>query len=67
MKQTEDIKKYREMKVEQLQALILDNKKELMHNTLKIKAGKMSNFSVSLKVKKNIARIKTIISEKGME
>jgi len=67
MKTVEDIKKYREMKVEQLQALILDLKKEQMHNTLKIKAGKMNNCSVSLKVRKNIARIKTILSEKEME
>lgn len=67
MKSTEEIKKYREMKADQLQALILDMEKESMHDTLKIKAGKMNNFSVTSKVRKNIARINTILSEKGIE
>ncbi len=67
MKKVEDIKKYREMKVDQLQALVLDLEKEMMHDTLKIKAGKMNNFSVVSKVRKNIARIKTIINEQEAE
>ncbi len=65
MKSTEEIKKYREMKVDQLQALVLDMEKEMMHDTLKIKAGKMNNFSQIQKIRKNIARINTIISEQG--
>lgn len=67
MKKVEEIKKYREMKVDQLQALVLDMQKVSMHDTLKIKAGKMNNFSVTSKVRKNIARINTILTEKGLE
>ena len=67
MKTTEETKKYKEMDIAQLDALLLSLKKELMGNTLKVKAGKMNNFSVVSKAKKNIARINTIISEKEME
>ena len=67
MKTVEEITKYREMKVEQLQALILEMKRELALNTLKIKAGKLSNSAVISKTRKNLARALTILSQKEME
>lgn len=67
MKKVEDIKKYREMKVEQLEASLLDLKKGIISDSLKIKAGKANNFAIIEKSRKSIARIKTIISEKGLE
>lgn len=67
MKTTEEMKKYREMDLAKLQdeANVLAMK--YAETTLKIKAGKESNFSSVSKVRKNIARLNTIISEKSAE
>lgn len=50
-----------------LDASILDMKKTLTKSMLRIKAGKMDDFSTAKKTRKSIARITTIINEKEME
>jgi|GEM_PF-1203988 len=67
MKKVEEIKKYRSMDNKALEAELTSLEKELNLNVLKVKADKAKNYSLISKTKKNIARIKTIISEKDAE
>ncbi|MCX6809067.1 MAG: 50S ribosomal protein L29 [Candidatus Berkelbacteria bacterium] len=67
MKSTEEIKKFRDMDIEHLikELAML----ELTHeaNRLKVAAGKLGNHAQLEVERQNIARIKTIINEKGEE
>lgn len=67
MKKTEEIKKYQEMSLDNLKSTLKDLKKELVSNSLKVQAEKLTNYSVVSKTKKSIARINTLISAKSAE
>lgn len=67
MKNQEQIKSYREQNAEKLGAELLDLQKKLANASLKVSAGKLDDYSSISKIKKNIARVKSIINEKGME
>jgi ribosomal protein L29 len=67
MKKVEEIKKYQEMSLENLKSTLKDLKKELVSNSLKVQAEKLTNYSVISKTKKSIARINTLISAKSAE
>lgn len=67
MKTTEDIKKYRAMTKEQLEKELTVLEHSAMTNKLRVAAGKLDNFSLVCKAKKNIARVETIINEKDGE
>ena len=64
MKTIEEMKDLRSMDVKKLETELKDNQKKLMQNSLKVAAGKLENFSLIKKSRKNIARIKTLINEK---
>lgn len=64
MKITEEIKNLKSLGQEQLEKELLETKKKLMQDSLRVKAGKLDNYSVISKNKKKIARISTIINEK---
>lgn len=65
MKIKEQMKKYREMKDAELAIELKKIKKELTLSSLKVKVGKLTNISQVKKIKKNIARINSVISEKA--
>ena len=65
MKITEQIKKYRGMKDTELVSELKNLKKELTLVSLKVKVGKQADISQVNKIKKNIARLNSIISEKA--
>ncbi len=65
MKVKEQMKKYREMKDSDLAAELKNIKKELTLASLKVKVGKQSDISQVKKIKKNIARINSIVTEKA--
>ena len=67
MKSTEELKKYKTLSLEQLEAEEDDARFKLAGYSLKVQAGKMDNFSLIGKTKKNIARLRSIISEKKLE
>jgi len=67
MKSTEQIKKYTEMSNDALVKELDLLERELSNNFLKVQADKLQNNSVISKAKKNIARIKTILSAKSAE
>lgn len=54
---------YRDLGIEELQAVLLDKKRFNMHLRFKKKMGELSDFSLIKKVKKDIARILTCINE----
>ena len=64
MKNTESLKKYRAMSEKDLVSELKNVKKEQTLATLKVGAGKEDNFSQIEKLRKNIARIKTLLAEK---
>lgn len=64
MKSTENLKKYRSMKVEDLQSELKNQEKDNIINILKIKSGKESNTSIAKKNRRSIAIINTILNEK---
>lgn len=63
MKKTEEIKKLRSLDKKALKAELLKQKNEHVLVSLKVGAGKEDNFSQIKKLRKNIARINTILSE----
>lgn len=65
MKVKEQMKKYREMKDSDLAVELKNIKKELTLASLKVKVGKQSDISQVKKIKKNIARINSIVTEKA--
>mgnify|MGYP001797936706 CR=1 FL=1 len=66
MKITEIVKKYRGMKNEELAKELATRTDEFTLASLKVKVGKESNISLANKLKKDVARIKTIIKEKEL-
>ena len=64
MKVKEQMKKYRGMKDSELTSELKDMEKELALANLKVKVGKLEDISSVNKMKKNIARVKTIASER---
>jgi ribosomal protein L29 len=64
MKIKEQVKKFRDMKEPDLAAELKNVKKELALASLKVKVGKLDDISKIKKMKKNIARINSILSEK---
>ena len=67
MKRTEEIQKYRESNLEKLNEELRLAQKKISNLSLKVAAGKESNFSEIGKTRKSIARISSIISEKRAE
>lgn len=64
MKQIEETKKIRAMKLDDLEKEVKKAEREYALTNLKVKAGKQSDFSAVSKLRKNVARMKTIIIEK---
>lgn len=64
MKIKEQMKKYREMKDSELAMELKNMRKELALISLKVKVGKLTNISEVKKVKRNIARINSVVLEK---
>lgn len=64
MKNTESLKKYRAMKIDDLKKELKAVQKEHALCSLKVGAGKEDNFSQISKLSKNIARINTLLLEK---
>jgi len=67
MKKIEELKKMREMNLEHLEKELVQSEKEFTGTKLRVTAGKMANYSQIDKIRKNIARLKTIINEKFAE
>ena len=67
MKSTEETKKYREMPVDKLSLELVEIRRNLAHAELKVQAGKLDKYSDLEKLRKSVARISTIISEKSAE
>jgi len=61
----EQMKKYREMKDAELATELKNIQKELTLSSLKVKVGKLTDISQVKKMKRNVARINSIISEKA--
>jgi ribosomal protein L29 len=64
MKNTETVKKLRAMKEPELIKEMRSLQKDYTLASLKVKAGKQDNFSAVDKLKKDIARVKTLLVEK---
>jgi ribosomal protein L29 len=64
MKNTETVKKFRAMKEADLLKEIKSLQKDYTLASLKVKAGKQDNFSAVDKLKKDIARARTLLTEK---
>jgi ribosomal protein L29 len=64
MKITEEIKNLRSLDIEKLEKELYETEKKLLEENLKVKAGKLDNYSLISKSKKKVARISTIINEK---
>lgn len=64
MKTVETMKKYRAMSEKDLLAELKNVKKEQQLISLKVGAGKMDDFSQISKLRKNIARIISVLDEK---
>ena len=64
MKNIENLKKYRAMSEKDLKSELKSIKKDQLLASLKVGAGKEDNFSQIQKLRKNIARIKTLLAEK---
>lgn len=62
MKNTENLKKYQAMNSKDLLSELKHVKKEQTLISLKVGAGKENNFSQISKLRKNIARINTLLS-----
>jgi len=67
MKSKEEISKYRGMKLSELEAELQKLEAQASKSSLAIYAGKETDFSSVGKIKKNIARVKTILSQKESE
>ena len=67
MKSTEEIKKYLSMDTLKLESELKDLQKKHIEYSLKVKAGKLDNFSLVRKTRKEIARLQSIISGKNLE
>ena len=66
MKSLENLKKYKEMKLSELNSEMVKKITELTHASLKVQAGKEDNNSVVKKLRKDIARIKTVSRKKQL-
>jgi len=64
MKYAETLKKYRNMKKDELEKELASVKNQQTLTSLQVGAGKEDNFSQINKLRKNIARINTILMEK---
>lgn len=64
MKSKEYISKYQGMKNSELEAELLKLENQASKSSMAIYAGKETDFSSIGKIKKNIARINTILSQK---
>lgn len=64
MKNTETVKRFRAMKETELVKEMKNLQKDYILTSLKVKAGKQDNFSAVTKLKKDIARVKTLLTEK---
>lgn len=62
MKKSEELKKYCSMKTPELKAELNNIKQEYVLYSLKVKAGKVTDFSKINKLRKNIAQIKTVLN-----
>lgn len=67
MKSIEETKKYREMAADKLVLELAEVRRNLAHAELKVQAGKLDKYSDIEKLRKSVARISTIISEKSAE
>lgn len=67
MKRIEELKNLRDMDEEKLHTELLDVETKLAGLNLKVRAGKLDNFSQIGKTKKTLARINSIINEKAGE
>lgn len=65
MKVTEELKSLRELDADKLSAELLVAKKKLLSESLRVQAGKLSDFSMVSKLKKRVARIMTLIRDKA--
>jgi ribosomal protein L29 len=64
MKTTEETKKIKEMTDIQLKSELAATRKKLAGDILRVKAGKLDNYSLIKKNKRFVARITTILNEK---
>ena len=64
MKRVEALKKLRGMEDKELVRELVDTKNNFIKTSLKVKAGKEKNYSQVSKLKKEIARIQSVIMEK---
>ena len=64
MKTTEELKKFKAMTAEQLVTELDAIQKKYQLTSLKVQAGKEANYSQVDKLRKDVARLQTLISEK---
>ncbi len=67
MKTTEELKQYKSMDLATLEKEMFELKKKLAGYSLKVQAGKLDNYSLIKKTKKNVARLNSLIVEKSLE
>jgi ribosomal protein L29 len=63
MKLTEEIKKLKSLDAAKLEKELFDAEKKYAEASLKVKAGKLKDYSSVAKLRKQVARIKTFINE----
>jgi ribosomal protein L29 len=64
MKNIEELKSLRSLDMPKLEKELNDSKRKLLEENLKVKVGKLDNYSLISKSRKRVARISTIINEK---
>jgi ribosomal protein L29 len=64
MKIKEELKNLRGLDADKLAKELSETRKKVYEDTLKVKAGKLDNFSLVSKNRKLAARISTLINEK---
>jgi len=67
MKAKEELNNLRSLDIKKLDTELNDAERKLIESSLKVKAGKMDNYSIIDKTKKRIARINSIKFEKNLE
>ena len=67
MKWKEKIQEFKDLNLEGLKAKEQDLSEELFWLRIKHKSGQLSNFTSITKAKKDLARVKTFLSEKENE
>ncbi|HOX40888.1 MAG TPA: 50S ribosomal protein L29 [bacterium] len=65
MKFSQDLTNYRKLGSDKLVEMVNEEKNKLTVARLKVRAGKLDNYSQISKIKKNIARIYSVINEQG--